>query len=671
MTRALTLTILCVFASSCATAPAPRKGQRPPRPTAPPQTQTQGTELKPEQATPKEQAEYKQIQKLYLATAYDVALQKLLAFEKGNPRSPLMPQVRNLHGLTHLLRKQPLLAIPQFKRAIELTPNADFRHFVLYNLAACHMDLGQVDEAQAVLAEIRPEALDKETRVKYHSMRAKVFQRKASYLEAARESLALSRLLDASQLRGPFITQLEDSLKYLTDTSQLEQLYKDYEDAPLVDLVLFRLGAQELAIGKPGSAESHLKQLVARFPQTTHYADATDLMRSIQSRNIVDSASVGVLLPMKGKFARFGARSLQAIQLAFRIFNLDEADTKVTLVLEDSGEEPEQALRALNNLYFKHHVSAVIGPLLSKGIDQVTQRAQELGLPIVTLSQQPGVGGDYVFQSGLTPKLQAREIARYAIEKMGLERFAIIYPRDRFGEQYSQSYWDAVESMGGKIVGIESYTPGDTDFRQVVDKLSGLYYTDARAKELEELAKEREQLGIKKRTRKTERYFALKPIVDYQAVFIPDEPKVVGQILPTFAYRDVDHVKFLGISTWNSQDLVTRAGAHAEGATFVDAFYPQDEAGGVRKFVERYKATFNEEPGAIEALSFDAAHILETVLSPGASRSREELKERLKGIRNFQGVTGRISYQEGQFARSLNVLTVQKGQILEVASGQR
>src|SRR3954471_2697589 len=102
----------------------------------------------------------------------------------------------------------------------------------------------------------------------------------------------------------------------------------------------------------------------------------------------VDVNAIGVLLPMKGKYAKFGQRSLQSIELALGIFNRDK-ESRFSLVIEDSGEEPEQAIRALNRLVTKHHVIAVIGPLLSKGIDQITQRAHELAIPLVTLTRYP------------------------------------------------------------------------------------------------------------------------------------------------------------------------------------------------------------------------------------------------------------------------------------------
>src|SRR5690606_30944453 len=121
--------------------------------------------------------------------------------------------------------------------------------------------------------------------------------------------------------------------------------------------------------------------------------------------------------------------------------------------------------------------------------------------------------------------------------------------------------------------GFETYSPKETDFRTVVDKLVGLYYQDARKREMEALVQLREQEGITRETHRTEKYFHLPPIVDFDAVFIPDVARVVANILPTFAYRDVENVQFLGVATWNSPDLLKRAQRYAENSAFVDIFH--------------------------------------------------------------------------------------------------
>jgi ABC-type branched-subunit amino acid transport system substrate-binding protein len=369
---------------------------------------------------------------------------------------------------------------------------------------------------------------------------------------------------------------------------------------------------------------------------------------------------------MKGKFGKYGMKSLQGIQLAFGIFSPNDPDSRVQLIVEDSGDEPEQALKALNRLVLKHHVVAVIGPMLSKGVDQVSQRAQELGVPLISLSRRAGAQLDYVFQAGLTQQLQTYEIARYAVQNLSLRRFALLYPNDKFGSEISQSFWDAIEALGGKIVGAESYRPEETDFRQTVDKLSGLYYPEARQRELDLLSQEREANHIKKRTRKTEQFFNLRPIVDYDAVFIPDDPKVAGQILPTFAYRDVENIKFLGTSTWNSPDFLSRVQNYAEHAIFADAFFAESNSVTTRRFFDKYKASFNQEPTSLEAMAYDAGAILQKIVtSTRHPLSRSEIRDQLKGVKEFQGVTGKIFFKDGQFFRDLRIIKVKDGHFVE------
>ena len=589
-------------------------------------------------------------------------------FYKKFPESSLLAQVHNLHGLALLVTHRPVLAVPQFNKAIELSPNDSFKSFIRYNLAAAQYEIGQYQESKNTLTSVKIDQLDEDNRVKFLSLRARVSVKLEDPNQAVRDLLQLSRMVTSPENLTGFATQLDAALQKVQTPGVLESVYHDFEDAPIADHVLFRAGQLSFRAGLAGPAEEQMKRLTTNYPTSSHLAEAQEVLNALQNRSVVEMKNIGVLLPMKGKYARFGARNLQAIAQAFGIFGTP-AEGKIkehyTLVIEDSGEDADSALKALGRLYFDHHVAAVIGPLLSKGIEQVTQKANELGLPMLTLSQQPGTVGDWVFQAGLTPKIQADEIARHAIEKLGLKKFAILAPKDRLGDQYTQFFWDAVERLGGEIVGFETYIPGETDFRQPVDRLSGLYYQDARKRELDQMAEERKKQNIKKKTRKTAPYFDLPPITDYEAVFIPDEPKALGQLLPTFAYRDITKMRFFGVNTWNSQELLRRAQNWAEGARFTDSFFPESSAGPVRKFVESYRSVYNENPAGMEALAFDAGSVLEFALSSGA-KSRRDIADYVKNLSAFAGVTGKISQREGYLTRNLAILTIKSGAITEV-----
>ncbi len=624
-------------------------------------------------ATGKEKSEFLKIQTAYQSGQMDQVQQKAAAFEKYYPKSALRAQIYNLKGLAYLAVKQPLKATASFKKALELDTQKSLGAYALYNLASAQYQLGQVDDAQGNLQKISTENIDKWNRIKIHYLKSKVFLKKNLAPEAARECLIAGRLLnvvrtgESHEAQNAFYIVLDQSLARIRKMPIYEALFKEFEDSAFADRLLFQMGSEEIALGNPGAGEVHLRNLINRYPQSQYYTQATELIKSAQTASVVDGNTIGVLLPLKGKFGTYGQSDLESIQLAFRFFESEYSGPNINLVIEDSGDEPSQAIKALDKLVFKHHVLAVIGPLASKGIELITQRAQSLGVPLISLARYPGVSGDYIFQSGVTLEHQSKEIARYAVERLKLKKFAILYPRDKVGEAASQYFWNAVDHLGGEIVGIESYIPNETDFRQVVDKLSGLYYQDARQLELDLLTKERELQNIKRKTRKTEKFFNLKPIIDYEAVFIPDEPKVAGQVLPTFSYRDVDKINFLGTSAWNSLEFLKRAPTNLQNIYFVDAFYPESLSPSVQEFISKFRLAYEREPTAMDAMAYDTATLVESVIRRlPANPRRSDFRDQLMSVKNFPGVSGTLSFEGLKNSHGLQVLTVNAGKIQEV-----
>jgi ABC-type branched-subunit amino acid transport system substrate-binding protein len=630
----LVLLVAFTLEGCSSTPPAPKKrfdSSREYRPTTP----TKAQRIADENSITRD-PDYLAMQNLYQKGNYDQVITRGTALEKRTSSTLSLAYVRNLKGLSYLALRKPLLAIVQFQRALDYHPPESIKPYLQYNLAAALSDADQVDDALETLKEIQPESVNSETRAKLFSVRGKNLLAKEDWVESARATLQASRAAGpVNGVKASYVELLDRAISQIPQQENLHQVLAGLEDSPLADRIRQRI--------IPG--------LNLEAPPATTLGEAR---------------SVGVLLPLSGRFADFGSRVLHAITLAFKLY--DPNGERFKLEIEDTGDSVERTIRAMNRLANERKVSVVIGPLLSKGIEQITSRAETLGLPLVTLTQQPGIRGDYIFSAGLTAKMQANAVANVAIRKLGLKRFAIVHPRDRFGEEYSQSYWDAIEALGGTVVGIESYAAGETDFRQVVDRLVGTHYKDSRTRELEALAKQREEMKITRKTRRTAQYFDLPPIIEFDAVFIPDEPKVVGQILPTFAYRDVDKVRFLGISPWNSPELVKRAQAFADGAVFADGLFTDSESVSSQKFITRFARDQGEAPSTIEAMAYDAGLAVESALSqlPNGTVQRSDVRNRLRSVSNLPGATGRISYRDGELTRDLTLLTVKGGRIVEL-----
>jgi ABC-type branched-subunit amino acid transport system substrate-binding protein len=145
-------------------------------------------------------------------------------------------------------------------------------------------------------------------------------------------------------------------------------------------------------------------------------------------------------------------------------------------------------------------------------------------------------------------------------------------------------------------------------------------------------------------------------------VFIPDTHDRAGTILSQMAYHDIKGTTFLGTNAWNGPGLISSAGKAAEGAIFVDAFLRKDSS--VKPFVDEFQKEYQNPPETLEAICYDGARFLREILQSKSPSSPMELKEELKKIHPFQGVSGLKGFgEDGKAIRTLSILRVKNGQI--------
>lgn len=375
---------------------------------------------------------------------------------------------------------------------------------------------------------------------------------------------------------------------------------------------------------------------------------------------------IGCILPLSGKYSKFGQRSLRGIQLAFSFFS-DGGAAPYELAIYDSRGIPEEAERGVGKLLEGDQAIAILGPLLTSSSERAARRAEQLKIPMINLSQHPTITttGEYVFRYAMTREHQVNTLVKYACGNRGIKKFAILYPDDNYGIEFANLFWDKVEECGGMVEGIETYLPAQSDFNREIKRLVGLDQPKARRDEYK-IFEEKAKIELNKEEIK-ESDVKLPPQIDFEALFIPDYAKVIGQIAPTLAYYDVENVLLLGTEGWNSKELVERGGGYIEGAVFVDGFFRGADSSEAKAFVNLFEKIFYETPAIWEAQAYDAARLLLTVLSEDDIETRESLKEKLSGLSGYVGATKEASFLGNRDVdKELFLLTIQKGTIQEL-----
>ncbi|HTP51640.1 MAG TPA: penicillin-binding protein activator [Anaeromyxobacteraceae bacterium] len=467
--------------------------------------------------------------------------------------------------------------------------------------------------------------------------------------------------------------------------AEVEQL--DHElakDSPLAPAVSMKLVRVYLHLGEAARAEEEARRLVERWPQNAYAAEAKALLERFERRGRADPRLVGVAVPLSGKFKGWGDAILQGVQLA-----LPEG-SGFKIAAKDTRGESDGTAQALEQLAAEGAV-AVIGAVTNAEAQRAALTAQALSLPLVSLSKVEGIteAGPYVFRLMLTSSAQAAALADFAVTKRGLKRFAVLYPDIPYGTELMAAFWAEVEAKGGEFRGAGMYEPDRTTFGPLVKDLVGKSALEDRAdwaETVREIVKNvKDPYRRAKALEKARK--DLPPIVDFDAIFIPDFAKNVTLLAPALAVDevvttcdpkelerirktsswDVRPVQLLGANGWDDPSLFEKAGRYVECAIFVDGFFSASERPETKRFVQSFQERYGRVPSILEASAYDAARMLAQVVTKDRAEGRDAVRAALSALRAFPGATGDLSFDaRGEPVRALFFLTVDKVGVREL-----
>jgi len=446
------------------------------------------------------------------------------------------------------------------------------------------------------------------------------------------------------------LADLKEMAKYATGDDYAPHIY-------------YQMASIYLDENKLSEAREAAMALVRSTPEQSWVSTGREILDRIEEELSVKKRAIGCLLPLSGPFAIYGQEALNGIQLGMGIFNRSEGGQGLELIIKDTRGELEEAVSGVEELANKEKVLAIVGPLASKPALAAAKKAQEIGIPIITLTQKQGITteGDMVFRNFLTPAKEIERLLDKAIDEMDLRKFAIIYPDNPYGRFFMDLFWKKAEEMGGTITAVESYKPDETDFAVEIKKMVGLYYPRPEwvVKKLEEMKQLEQEDEAGETGDEPKQEEEPEPIVDFDAVFIPDNPEQVALIAPQFPFHNIFGVRLLGTSLWQSPELIETARNYVQGAIFPSGFFSKSDSPMVREFVALYKENFEFEPGILAASGYDTIMLLKHLIDTDEIKTKKDFQERLLQYDDYYGVTGRIAFDdEGEVEKEPVLLTI-------------
>jgi len=344
--------------------------------------------------------------------------------------------------------------------------------------------------------------------------------------------------------------------------------------------------------------------------------------------------------PLSGAIAHLGRDNENGAIMAIEELNaagVTIGGKKVTLKLmgEDDGADPKQGTAVAQKLV-DAKVSGVVGHLNSGTSIPASKIYSDAGIPQISPSatnpKYTRQGFKTTFRVVADDTQLGGTLGRYAYNQLHATSVAVVDDRTAYGQGVAEEFIKAATAAGAKVVSREYTTDKATDFSAILTTIKGK-----------------------------------KPDV----VFFGGMDAVAGPMLRQMKSLGIN-AKFMGGDGICSTELVKLAG---DAVTDNQVFCA--EAGGVEgqakagmdAFKAKFKTRFGAEVQVYAPYVYDSVKIMVAAMVKAGSSEPAKYLPALAATKNFQGVTGPISFDsKGDIlGGALTLRTIKGGKLEELA----
>lgn len=306
---------------------------------------------------------------------------------------------------------------------------------------------------------------------------------------------------------------------------------------------------------------------------------------------------------------------------------------KVELFVEDEKDSPAESVNAVQKLINVDKVVAIVGPMTSGAMMAAGKTADTAKVvavtPTATTPKLSGYGA-YLYRGCSRIDKQAEVLTDYVVKNWKPKTVGIFFSNEPYGKGCSELFTKFFEKHGIKVVATEAFNRGARDFKAELTKIKAanpdILFIPGYTQETAPAAAQARQLGMNQ--------------------------KILG------VYGDMDPV------------YIQLAGKSAEGHVIGGEYDEDYNTPKNQAFKKSYEELVkkNNDPYNImfAALSYDAASmILEGMKKDGPTS--DGIKKFLDGMKDFDGVTGKLSFDQTHDVARAGTLGVY---ILEVKNGK-
>lgn len=355
-----------------------------------------------------------------------------------------------------------------------------------------------------------------------------------------------------------------------------------------------------------------------------------------ESRRIyIKPSRIALMLPFSGRLGNIA----EAIQNGFLYAYYQDQELNAELEIIDASADPSE-FRLQYRQAILDGADFVVGPI-NKDLVDMLQNQERLEVPTLALNY----GKKYsevtqnLYQFGLNPEDEAGQIADIALSE-GRNHAITLVPDTEWGARLEKAFSLRFESLGGRVVGTQSYPSKKNDYSDSIKKLLNLTSSNQRHSILQRVIGQEVSFDPRRRQ-------------DVDMVFIAANSRQARLIKPQLKFHRALSLPVYATSAVSSTNGNSDDDRDLNGIQFLNIPWLLDNSKNQDyRNIARLWPNDSKRRGRFYALGIDAYRLIPALrrlmINPGESELRN---------------TGQLTVdKEGRVRRSLLLATYEKGQ---------
>ncbi len=357
-----------------------------------------------------------------------------------------------------------------------------------------------------------------------------------------------------------------------------------------------------------------------------------------------EKIKIGLLVPLTGEDKEIGNQIIKSIRIALK----DIDSKKLEIYPRDSGSDPNQTIKAANNLR-EIGVQIVIGPVFYKNLIYL-ENIQDM--IFVSLTNQTMNLPNNVISSGVNATSQLNTIKKF-IELNEFNKTIFLTPK----LDYENEIKKAIRQSKIKIHKHYIYDTEPTKLTAQIEKITN--YKIRKQNLLDEIKRvEQSDLADKeKQLEKLKKRYTIGN-VNFDSIIISDFDESLKSVITSLLYTDVSpkNKSIITFNQWFDESLLNEK-------TIQPIYYPSINKKNLEDFESKFFNEFNEYPNYLSLLSYDLVGLIYYLsLKNDLSNINKLFKEK----NSFKGKIGIFNIKNNEINHILNLYEVKDGKLKEI-----